>query len=54
MACVPWDARINQFAAICRIPSGKILSTLGGRAFCYAAPKLWTICPVKYLALTHS
>ena len=23
------------------VPSGKILPTIGGRAFCYAAPKLW-------------
>ena len=29
------------------IPSGKILSTLGGRAFCYAAPKLWNNLPCK-------
>ena len=26
-------------------PSGKILPTLGGRAFCYAAPKLWNNLP---------
>ena len=23
------------------VPKGKILPTLGDRAFCYAAPKLW-------------
>ena len=33
-------------------PSGKILPTLGGRAFCYAAPKLGTTFLAKYLALT--
>jgi len=27
------------------VPSGKILPTLGGRAFCYAAPKLWNNLP---------
>ena len=24
-----------------KVPSDKIFPTLGGRAFCYAAPKLW-------------
>ena len=39
-----------------QIPSGRILSILGGRAFCYAAPKLWNnvTCPARYLALTRS
>ena len=32
-------------------PSGKILSTLGGRAFCYAAPKLWNNLPCKISSL---
>ena len=32
-------------------PSGKILSTLGGRAFCYAAPKLWNNLPCKMSSL---
>ena len=27
------------------VPSGKILPTLGSRAFCYAAPKLWNNLP---------
>ena len=27
------------------VPSGKILPTLDGRAFCYAAPKLWNNLP---------
>ena len=27
------------------VPSSKILPTLGGRAFCYAAPKLWNNLP---------
>ena len=37
------------------VPSGKILPTLVGRAFCYAAPKLWNNLPIylsKYPALT--
>ena len=33
------------------IPSGKILSTLGGRAFCYAAPNLWNNLPSKISSL---
>ena len=32
-------------------PSGKILSTLGGRAFCYADPKLWNNLPCKISSL---
>ena len=27
------------------VPKGKILLTLGDRAFCYAAPKLWNNLP---------
>ena len=34
------------------VPSGKILPTLGGRAFCCAAQSPGTIYPVKYPALT--
>ena len=33
------------------IPSGKILSTLGRRAFCYTAPKLWNNLPCKISSL---
>ena len=33
------------------IPSGKILSTLGGRAFCYAAPNLWNNLPREITSL---
>ena len=29
------------------VPRGKILPTLGGRAFRYAAPKLWNNLPSK-------
>ena len=29
------------------VSRGKILPTLGGRAFCYAAPKLWNNLPSK-------
>ena len=36
------------------VPSGKILSTLGGRAFCYAAQSSGTTHLVKYPALTLS
>ena len=32
-------------------PSGKIFSTLGGRTFCYAAPKLWNNLPCKISTL---
>ena len=31
--------------------SGKILPTLGGRAFCYAAPKLWNNLPGEISSL---
>ena len=41
-----YSLRFSQIIFL-EIPSGL-------RAFCYAAPKLWKICPVKYLALTHS
>ena len=30
-----------------QVPSGKILPTLGGRAFCYVAPKLRNNLPSK-------
>ena len=33
------------------VPSGKILPTLGGRAFCYAAPKLWNNLPSEISSL---
>ena len=33
------------------VPSGKILPTLGGRAFCYAAPKLWNNLPSEIFSL---
>ena len=33
------------------VPSGKILPTLGGRAFCYAAPKLWNNLPGEISSL---
>lgn len=29
------------------VPSGKMLPTLGGRAFCYAASRLWKDLPSK-------
>ena len=36
---------------ILEIPSGKILSTLGGRAFCYSAPYLWNNLPREITSL---
>ena len=33
------------------VPSGKILPTLDGRAFCYAAPKLWNNLPSEISSL---
>ena len=33
------------------VPSGMILLTLGGRAFCYAAPKLWNNLPSEISSL---
>ena len=33
------------------VPSGKILPTLGGRTFCYAAPKLWNNLPSEIFSL---
>ena len=36
---------------ILEIPSGKIFSTLGGRAFCYAAPNLWNNLPREITSL---
>ena len=33
------------------VPSGKILPTLGGRAFCYVAPKLWNNLPSEVSSL---
>ena len=33
------------------VPSGKILPTLGGRAFCYVAPKLWNNLPSEISSL---
>ena len=33
------------------VPSGKILPTLDGRAFCYAAPKLWNNLPGEISSL---
>ena len=33
------------------VPSGKILPTLGGRAFFYAAPKLWNNLPSEISSL---
>ena len=33
------------------VPSGKILPTLGDRAFCYAAPKLWNNLPSETSSL---
>ena len=36
---------------ILEIPSDKILSTLGGRAFCHAAPKLWDNLSCKISSL---
>ena len=55
-----WSAEGNQQdiplrsskKVMLEVPSNKILPTLGGRAFCYAAPKLWTTYLVKYPALT--
>ena len=47
-----YPLRSNQRIMLA-IPSARILSTLGGKAFCYAAPKLWKNLPSKYLAWTH-
>ena len=33
------------------VPRGKILPTLGGKAFCYAAPKLWNNIPGEISSL---
>ena len=34
-----------------QVPGGKILPTLGDRAFCYVAPKLWNNLPSKISSL---
>ena len=33
------------------IPNGKILSTIGGRAFCHVTPNLWNNLPGKISSL---
>ena len=35
------------------VPSGKILPTLDGGAFCYAAPKLWNNLPSEISSLDY-
>ena len=46
-----YSLRSTSKNVMLEVPSAKILPTLGGRAFCYATPKLWNNLPSEISSL---